>query len=74
MFTRCCSAKILKRITDYTSRIAGSDFYHTAFEELEHTFCMLFFLISCFCENGSDLFVTFFLCHTCKISVTHSCL
>ena len=74
MFTRCGSAKIFKCITNYTSRIASSNFYHTALEKLKHTFCMFFFLISCFCENGSNLFVAFFFSCTCEISVTHSSL
>ena len=74
MFTRCGSAKIFKCITNYTGRIAGSDFYHTAFEELKHTFCMFFFLIGSFSENSRNLFVAFFFSCTCEISVTHSSL
>ena len=74
MFTCCSSAKIFKCSTDYASRIASCDFYHTTFEELKHTFCMFFFLIGCFCKDSCNLFVTFFFSDTCKISVTHSSL
>ena len=49
------------------------DVWNKAFP-LEHTFSVFLFLVSRFCENSGDLFVTFFLGYTCKISVTHSCL
>ena len=68
------SAKIFECSTDYTGRIAGSNFNHTTFQKLKHTFCMFFFLISRFSEDSRNLFVTFFFSDTCKISVTHSSL
>ena len=74
MFACRCSLQILKSITDNTGRIACSDFNHTSFKELKHTFCMLFFLIGSLCKDSCNLFVTFFFSYTCKISVTHSCL
>ena len=74
VFTSCSSLQVFGSCADNTCRIRSCDFYHTTFQPLEHTLSVFFFLVSCFCKDSSNLFVTFFLCYTCKVCITHSCL
>ena len=72
VFAFSSSFQILDGRTDDTSRKTCIDFHFTTFQPFEHTFCVFLFLVGCFSKNGRDLFETFFLCGTCKVSVTHS--
>ena len=74
IFTCCSCFQVFQCSTDYAGRIAGSNFYHSTFQPLEHSLGMFLFLISSFHKNSRNLLEAFFLCYTGKISVTHSCL
>ena len=67
VFTGSGSAQIVKRFADDTG-----NFNHTAFEILEHALGVFLLLVGSFGEDGSNLFVAFFLGGTGKVGVTHA--
>ena len=52
--------KVCLGVGDYAGRVCGVDFDSAAFEEREEHACVAEFLLCCFEEYGSYLFVAFF--------------
>ena len=72
VFTGSGSAQIVERFANHTGGERAGNFDHTAFEILEHALGVFLLLVGSCSEDGSNLFVAFFLGGTGKVGVAHA--
>ena len=74
VFTIGSGSQIFHRGANNPGRVHGSNLYHPTFEEFEERFGMLTLLLCSLKEDGSNLLIALFLCHTCKEGISITCL